>query len=641
MEQKRNTHVRQSRYQAKPAPASSRKKAAAPKSARPGGNHHQQSVRKHPNQAAAHHSTASTQRSRRRRRRFRLKPQVKIAGILILVFLLGLAGSRIFLSGKKADNKQVKTQETVSKEVKESEDLVEMEETKEVAFESHCVDSTKPENLISYTNIEVDGNQLENISDYQPDGDIQFNVGEDYTDVDGIVTFRGNSFRDNPTYGYANMTNYKLNGKWSADTGSLASGDTVWTGSGWTGQPLMMKWTKEVKAHMNMTEKAKADDDLVEVIYACMDGNVYFLDLKTGEKTRDPLYLGYTFKGAGALDPRGYPIMYVGAGYNSNEGTARVFVVNLIDCSVMYTFGDNDEFSLRGSLSFFDGSALVDEETDTLIYPGENGILYLIKLNTSYDKATGSLSINPGKIVKWRYYGTRSSTESFWIGMEDSAAVYKGYAFMADNGGNLMCLNLNTLELVWVQDTLDDSNSTPVLEIENGHLYLYVSTSFRLGWRSNDSATIPIWKIDAETGEIIWHTDYECYTDDGVSGGVQSTIACGKNSLSDYIYVTVSKTSDNASGVLACLKKSDGSKAWEDSSSYAWSSPVCVYNEDGTGKVLYCNSTGDVRLLDGKTGELNDTLSISDGVIEASPAVYDNMAVVGTRDCKIWGIELQ
>ena len=641
MEQKRNTHVRQSRYQAKPAPASSRKKAAAPKSARPGGNHHQQSVRKHPNQAAAHHSTASTQRSRRRRRRFRLKPQVKIAGILILVFLLGFAGSRIFLSGKKADNKQVKTQETVSKEVKESEDLVEMEETKEVAFESHCVDSTKPENLISYTNIEVDGNQLENISDYQPDGDIQFNVGEDYTDVDGIVTFRGNSFRDNPTYGYANMTNYKLNGKWSADTGSLASGDTVLTGSGWTGQPLMMKWPKEVKAHMNMTEKAKADDDLVEVIYACMDGNVYFLDLKTGEKTRDPLYLGYTFKGAGALDPRGYPIMYVGAGYNSNEGTARVFVVNLIDCSVMYTFGDNDEFSLRGSLSFFDGSALVDEETDTLIYPGENGILYLIKLNTSYDKATGSLSINPGKIVKWRYYGTRSSTESFWIGMEDSAAVYKGYAFMADNGGNLMCLNLNTLELVWVQDTLDDSNSTPVLEIENGHLYLYVSTSFRLGWRSNDSATIPIWKIDAETGEIIWHTDYECYTDDGVSGGVQSTIACGKNSLSDYIYVTVSKTSDNASGVLACLKKSDGSKAWEDSSSYAWSSPVCVYNEDGTGKVLYCNSTGDVRLLDGKTGELNDTLSISDGVIEASPAVYDNMAVVGTRDCKIWGIELQ
>ena len=163
------------------------------------------------------------------------------------------------------------------------------------------MDSTKPENLISYTNIEVDG----------------------------IVTFRGNSFRDTPSHGYADMTDFRLNKLWSADTGSLSSGSAVWTGSGWTGQPLMMKWPKEVKAHMNMTEKAKADDELVEVIYACMDGYVYFLDLRTGEKTRDPLYLGYTFKGAGALDPRGYPIMYVGAGYNSNEGTAKVFVVNL------------------------------------------------------------------------------------------------------------------------------------------------------------------------------------------------------------------------------------------------------------------------------------------------------------------------
>ena len=554
---------------------------------------------------------------------------IKTGGIIILVLLLGFAGNKFFLSVSKTDSGKVKAvsasgadkekegriieQTKKTKEIKETKDVVEMQKTKEINFQPHCVDSTKPENLISYTNIEVDG----------------------------IVTFRGNSFRDTPSHGYADMTDFRLNKLWSADTGSLSSGSAVWTGSGWTGQPLMMKWPKEVKAHMNMTEKAKADDELVEVIYACMDGYVYFLDLRTGEKTRDPLYLGYTFKGAGALDPRGYPIMYVGAGYNSNEGTAKVFVVNLLDCSVMYTFGDNDEFSLRGSLSFFDGSALVDAETDTLIYPGENGIMYLIRLNTRYDLNSGTLSVDPGRTVKWRYYGTRSSTESFWLGMEDSAAIYKGYIFMTDNGGNLMCLDLNTLQLVWVQDTLDDSNSTPVLEIEKGHLYLYVSTSFRLGWRSYDTATVPVWKIDAETGEIVWHTDYECTTDDGVSGGVQSTIACGKNSLADYIYVTVAKTSDNASGVLACLRKSDGSKAWEDSSSYAWSSPVCVYNKDGSGKVLYCNSTGDIRLLDGKTGKQEDVLSVSEGVIEASPAVYDNYAVVGTRDCKIWGIRLR
>ena len=87
----------------------------------------------------------------------------------------------------------------------------------------------------------MDGNLFENVADYKPDEDITFNVGQEYTNVDGVVTFRGNSFRDNPTYGYANMTNYKLNKLWSADTGSLSSGSAVWTGSGWTGQPLMAK----------------------------------------------------------------------------------------------------------------------------------------------------------------------------------------------------------------------------------------------------------------------------------------------------------------------------------------------------------------------------------------------------------------
>lgn len=233
-----------------------------------------------------HLQKAIVQERARKRRSFRLKPQVKIGGIIILVLLLVLSGSMIFLSGKKTgsgnarevlsakaeETKVEKTKVKKTKGKKKSKDIVEMKESKEIPFEPHCVDSTRPENLISYTNIEVDGNILENVADYKADADISFNIGEDYTDADGIVTFRGNSFRDNPTHGYANMTSFKLNKLWSADTGSLSSGSAVWTGSGWTGQPLMRKWPKEVKAHMNMTEKAKADDELVEVIYACMDG---------------------------------------------------------------------------------------------------------------------------------------------------------------------------------------------------------------------------------------------------------------------------------------------------------------------------------------------------------------------------------
>lgn len=559
----------------------------------------------------------------------------------------------VWKSDRIADNKDVFSEEAVISDTEgqpegsdESKVLIEadvMEEMEEPApaFEPYCTEATDPSNLIEYTEINVNGATLDSISDYVPQANIDFDLGSEYTDVSGIVTFRGNNFRNNPTYGYAEMTDYVMEGIWSHDTGTLTYDGHTWSGSGWTGQPLMMKWSKEAKVHMNMYDWAKADDELVEVIYACLDGHIYFLDLRTGEPTRDDLYLGYAFKGAGALDPRGYPIMYVGAGYDSDNGKSRVFIINLLDGSVMHTFGNYDSFSLRGGLSYFDSSALIDAETDTLIYPGENGILYLIKLNTQYDEAAGTLSISPGDMVKWRYYGTRSSSGSYWVGMETSAAIYKGYLFIADNGGNLMCLNLNNLQLVWVQDILDDSNSTPVLSVEGGHLYLYVSTSFHLGWRSSDTATVPIWKIDAENGEIIWKTDYTCYSQSGVSGGVQSTIAVGENDLSDYIYVTVARTGDMYSGVLSCINKYTGEVVWEHEAVYAWSSPVCVYNSDGSGKVLYCSCGGKLYLLDGATGETHDTVVLSDGAIEASPAVYENITVVGTRDCEIWGIELQ
>ena len=510
-----------------------------------------------------------------------------------------------------------------------------------VSFHPHAIKSTKPSRYIQMTQINVNGKTLTDNKKYKAKKEITFEQGKDYTKVDGIISFRGNNFRDNPVFGTADFTKNKLKSTWTYQTGKLTSQGKTWTGSGWTGQPLVVKWPKATKQVMNMYSWAKEDDSLVEVIYACLDGHIYFLDMKTGKQTRDTLNIGYTFKGAGALDPRGYPIMYVGSGYNSSKGKSRVFVISLIDGSVLYTFGDSDPFSLRGSLSFFDSSALVDAETDTLIYPGENGILYLIHLGTSYDEAQGTLSIHPDRIVKWHYKGIRSSTSKYWMGMEDSAVVYKGYLYIQDNGGHFMCLNLNTLQLVWVQDCLDDSNGSPVMSIEDGKVYLYASTSFHLGWRSSSTAPIPIWKIDAETGKIIWKTEYDCRSVSDLSGGVQSTIAVGKNGLSDHIYVTVSRTGGLTNGVLACLDKATGTIRWEHKAAYAWSSPICVYNQNGDGKVIYATSAGMMYLLDGTTGEVNDELRVSGSCIEASPVVYDDRLVIGTRGCQICGIKLR
>lgn len=504
-------------------------------------------------------------------------------------------------------------------------------------FKPHSVDGTEPERLISSTAIMVDGEVVEQ---YESDYEINFDLPERYTEIEGIVTFRGDNFRSGAAYGTAAVSSKTLTKAWSKSTSGLSDSDGIyWSGSGWTGQPLIVKWPEATRKNISaMYDWAREKEGLVEVIYATLDGHVYFYELTSGEYTREPLNLGFNYKGAGALDPRGYPILYVGSGVDSVNGRSRVKVVNLIDNSVMFEFGHNETFANRG-WHMFDSSPLVSAETDQLIYPGENGILYIIHLNTKYNEQTGELSVDPDNIVKWKYNGTRSGSR-YWLGVESSAAIINNYIFLADNGGNLMCLDLNTLELVWVQDVLDDTNCSPVVDVENGHPYIYISTSFHYGWRSYSTAAIPIFKIDAETGEIVWRTDYTCYTVQDLSGGVQGTIAVGKNKLSDMIFVPIARTPGASSGTLAALKKDTGEVVWEkETSMYSWSSPVDFYDADGNGYLLYCNSGFNMFLIDGKTGEQLDYMNLG-GNIEASPAMYGNYAVVGTRAMRTYCIQV-
>lgn len=504
-------------------------------------------------------------------------------------------------------------------------------------FKPHSVDGTEPERLISSTAIMVDGEVVE---EYESDYEINFDLPERYTELEGIVTFRGDNFRSGAAYGTAAVSSKTLTKAWSKSTSGLSDSDGIyWSGSGWTGQPLIVKWPEATRKNISaMYDWAREKEGLVEVIYATLDGHVYFYELTSGEYTRDPLNLGLNYKGAGALDPRGYPILYVGSGVDSVNGRSRVKVVNLIDNSVMFEFGHNETFANRG-WHMFDSSPLVSAETDQLIYPGENGILYIIHLNTKYNEQTGELSVDPDNIVKWKYNGVRSGSR-YWLGVESSAAIINNYIFLADNGGNLMCLDLNTLKLVWVQDVLDDTNCSPVVDVEDGHPYIYISTSFHYGWRSYSTAAIPIFKIDAETGEIVWRTDYTCYTVQDLSGGVQGTIAVGKNKLSDMIFVPIARTPGASSGTLAALKKDTGEVVWEkETSMYSWSSPVDFYDADGNGYLLYCNSGFNMFLIDGKTGEQLDYMNLG-GNIEASPAMYGNYAVVGTRAMRTYCIQV-
>lgn len=555
---------------------------------------------------------------------------VALLAVLVMVVMRGIAANKAL--EETAESPAVTVQPTPTPTPEPTPTPVGLPD-----FKPHSVDGTEPERLISSTAIMVDGEVVE---EYESDYEINFDLPERYTELEGIVTFRGDNFRSGAAYGTVAVSSKTLTKVWSKSTSGLSDTDGIyWSGSGWTGQPLIVKWPEATRKNISaMYDWAREKEGLVEVIYATLDGHVYFYELTSGEYTRDPLNLGFNYKGAGALDPRGYPILYVGSGVDSVNGRSRVKVVNLIDNSVMFEFGHNETFANRG-WHMFDSSPLVSAETDQLIYPGENGILYIIHLNTKYNEQTGELSVDPDNIVKWKYNGVRSGSR-YWLGVESSAAIINNYIFLADNGGNLMCLDLNTLELVWVQDVLDDTNCSPVVDIEDGHPYIYISTSFHYGWRSYSTAAIPIFKIDAETGEIVWRTDYTCYTVQDLSGGVQGTIAVGKNKLSDMIFVPIARTPGASSGTLAALKKDTGEVVWEkETSMYSWSSPVDFYDADGNGYLLYCNSGFNMFLIDGKTGEQLDYMNLG-GNIEASPAMYGNYAVVGTRAMRTYCIQV-
>ena len=85
----------------------------------------------------------------------------------------------------------------------------------EISFEPHSTDATDPSNMFDYTGVDpsnmfdytgvnIDGQDIEDRDSHAPFFNGEFGVPSAYTDVDGIVGFRGNNFRDDPTYGAVN-----------------------------------------------------------------------------------------------------------------------------------------------------------------------------------------------------------------------------------------------------------------------------------------------------------------------------------------------------------------------------------------------------------------------------------------------------
>ena len=496
-----------------------------------------------------------------------------------------------------------------------------------------------------YTELLAGGMLAEN---YTAPKSVSFDHDSEYAKVEGITTFRGSCFRQDPFYGVAEVTDGKLQILWNRETFSLGKGEGgkytgVWTGSGWTGQALVVRWDAGTKAIMNMFDSAKAKDGLIEVIYATMDGNIYFYDMETGEPTRNKIVMGVPFKGAGSIDPRGIPVLYVGQGdhYSSEGKASKAYAISLIDGHVLATFGAKpDSFALR-TWHAYDSAAIIDGDTDTLFYPGENGVLYRVTLNTKYDKQAGTLTMSPEPAVKLRYHTNRTDSGGYWLGYESSAVAWRHYLYVCDNAGYMQCVDVNTMKVVWVQDIWDDTNATPCLEEdpENGTAYLYVGNTLDNKADGNGYGKVAFFKIDACTGEIVWQAESSIYTTHDITGGYQSSAILGRGELDGLVVTTLCSYGNGNSGTMIAFDKRTGEQVWTYKlNGYAWSSPVALYDANGKAYIVQCNSTGNIYVIDGHGNQL-DVINVESN-IESSPVAFDNYIVIGTRVKGIFGLRI-
>ena len=444
-----------------------------------------------------------------------------------------------------------------------------------------------------------------------------------------MTTFRGSNYRDGGAYGEIPENPRHMKVVWKKNVGSLDE----WTGVGWTGQCGLVRWPADLRAQMNINDDKRDKDGLVEAIYATLDGHIYFMDMDDGEETRKPINIHAPIKGSLTIDPRGVPLLYCGQGIY-DVGGKRVAcgtrIWSLIDQKQLFFLDGKDPVAHR-KWQAFDCSPLVDGATDTLITAGENGVLYKVKLNTI--QRAGSVSIDP-TITRYTY----EQTEDGKLGTENSIAIYNNYVYFATNIGIIQCVDLNTMQLVWSFNGKDDIDASLVIEPEGDGLVALYGTN-ELDKRGHNG-TCQMFKLNALTGQLIWKRDSDqIHQNDDNGGGGFATPAVGKGELSNLVFFHICRTVDSK-GMLYALDKQTGETVWSrPMKSYGWSSPTCLYSANGKGYVLVGSSSGRLVLLDGTTGVLAAQVELH-GNIEGTPAVFDDMIVVGTRGNTIYGIKI-
>ncbi len=500
-------------------------------------------------------------------------------------------------------------------------------------MQAGAAEGTDPSQLKLTTKI-YDGSKA--LNEFTRTSPVKMSSPDSYANWSGaVLTFRGGPFRQNAAYGIANVQENKLEILWNAPMGGIST----YHGAGWTGQPAIVKWPKEIRTMMNLNEEKKAVSALKEVILASQDGKIYFLDLADGQPTRDPINVGFPLKGSVSVDPRGMPMLSIGQGISkigNTTGDIGFYLFNLIDQKQLKFINGRDK-NAYGTNGAFDGTALIDKNSDTMIVAGENGMLYTVLLNATFDPNASKLAIDP-KIVS--YKSKTAKQKDTQTGVEGSVAMYANYAYFADATGILQCVDVNTMKPVWAVNTDDNTDATIALDFdEDGTLALYTGNTVK---EQGKSGICTIRRLNALTGEQEWSYTVNVEFDANEPGGVMASPVVGQQSIGNLVIFTVAKTPEG--GQIIAFDKKTGHVFWQQTMShFSWSSPVAVYNESGSAWIIQGDSEGVLQLMDGQTGAVQNSIQL-EGAITGSPAVYNDILVVGTNGkgkSQIYGIKIK
>ncbi len=580
-----------------------------------------------------------TQRARSRRRR-------AVAAVACAGVLLGLAAcsTETVTTGERPNrpvNGQLPSQSTETDPARLALDVTKLPSYVKATCDGKgtCTRQVKDSSETFWWKV-LDGDN-QTILNYTSPTTVAFGDPATYNDpsIKGVLTFRGNNYRNSGSYGTANVQEKKLEIVWSKEIGEIRGEGSYWPGAGWTGQPLLVNWPQATKEAMGLDAKYINDPNFVEVVYPVFEGKVYRLNLADGTPTKDPIDVQFGFKGTGSIDPRGYPLLYSGQGLNDRNGTIGYWHYRIFDLiqnkEVAYIDG-LDPGSLRPEWGAFDSSALVNRQTDTLIEPAENGLIYKVKLNASFDAAAKKVTVDP-QLTKLQY----AASDSEKHGIENSAVAYRNLMFAADNDGNVFCWDINTLQILWMRNVGDDTDASLVLDATDQGVFLYTGNEVDKRGAEGGEHITNLRKINALTGEQVWQYDIPTYYDAAVNGGLLGTPVVGQGSLGDMVIFNVARTTAPREGDLIALDKTSGKVIWRRHlSNYSWSSPTLITGSDGAMYGVLPDSDGTIHLFNPNTGEDYSTLQLGKNT-EASISAYGDMLVVASYDRHIYGIRIK